>query len=72
MGQFNSVKNSVKDAVKYYAAKTRRRRVRKLYMIYEKWTIPHAAVGTDACGFFDFVGKVRSGLLLCDRGKSSC
>lgn len=37
-------------------------------MIYEKQTIPHAAVGTDAYGFFCFAGKARSGLLRRDRG----
>ena len=49
---FNSVKNSVRDAAKRCTAKTRRRRGRKLYMIYEKRTFPHAAVGICAYGFF--------------------
>jgi hypothetical protein len=35
-------------------------------MIYEKRTIPLAAVGTDACGFFYFAGKARTGLLRCE------
>ena len=37
-------------------------------MIYEKRAIPHAAVGTDAYGFFCFAGKARSGLLHREQG----
>lgn len=37
-------------------------------MIYEKWVITHAAVGTDAYGFFCFAGKARSGLLRREQG----
>ena len=37
-------------------------------MIYEKRTIPHVAVGTDAYGFFCFAGKTRSGLLRREQG----
>lgn len=37
-------------------------------MIYEKRTIPHAAVGTDAYGFFCFAGKARTGLLRREQG----
>ena len=50
--RFNSVKNPVRDLSNYRAAKQNRDLFRKLYMIYEKRTIPHAAVGTDAYGFF--------------------
>ena len=66
--RFNSVKNPVRDLSNYRAAKQNRDLFRKLYMIYEKRTIPHAAVGTDAYGFFCFAGKARSGLLRREQG----
>ena len=37
-------------------------------MIYEKRTIPHAAVGICAYGFFCFAGKAQSGLLRREQG----
>lgn len=41
---------------------------RKLHLIYENIFLLHAAVGTDAYGFFCFAGKARSGLLRREQG----
>lgn len=66
--RFNSVKNSVRDLSNYRAAKQNRDLFRELYMIYEKQTIPHAAVGADACGFFILQAKREPACCVVNRG----
>lgn len=66
--RFNSVKNSVRDLSNYRAAKQNRDLFRELYMIYEKRTFPHAAVGICAYGFFVLRARREPACCVVNRG----